>query len=110
MQKDKKPDKKKTAEKKLNRRQFLVGGSAAIAAGAIAATTGVKTASAEPQEVSYPASTGYLVYDSKKCMGCTTCILACSLTHYGAQSLSLSRIQIIQDSFGKTRIVRKQAE
>ena len=28
-------------------------------------------------------------------------MLACSLTHYGVQSLSLSRIQIMQDSFGK---------
>lgn len=101
MQKEKKPDKKETSEKKMNRRQFLVGGSAALAAGAIAATTGVKTAGAEPKEITYPASMGYLVYDSKKCMGCTTCMLACSLTHYGAHNLSLSRIQIIQDSFGK---------
>ena len=99
MSKNEKPDKKETSEKKINRRQFLVGGSAALAAGAIAATTGVKTA--DSQEVTHPASTGYLVYDSKKCIGCTTCMLACSLTHYGAQSLSLSRIQIIQDSFGK---------
>ena len=28
-------------------------------------------------------------------------MLSCSLTHYGVQSLSLSRIQIMQDSFGK---------
>ena len=101
MLKNKKPDKKDNSEKKMNRRQFLVGGGAALAAGTIAATTGLKTAAAEPQEVSYPASRGYLVYDSKKCIGCTTCMLACSLTHYGAQSLSLSRIQIVQDSFGK---------
>jgi len=101
MPEDKKPDKKETSAKKMNRRQFLVGGSAALAAGAIAATTGVKTSEAEAQEVTYPESRGYLVYDSKKCMGCTTCMLACSLTHYGAQNLSLSRIQIIQDSFGK---------
>ncbi len=101
MPKIKKPDKKESSEKTLNRRQFLVGGSAALAAGTIAATTGAKKAAAEPGDVSYPASKGYLVYDSKKCMGCTTCMLACSLTHYGEQNLSLSRIQIIQDSFGK---------
>jgi len=101
MPENKKPDKKETPEKKMNRRQFLVGGSAALAAGAIAATSGVKTTEADAQEVTYPESKAYLVYDSKKCMGCTTCMLACSLTHYGAQSLSLSRIQIIQDSFGK---------
>ena len=28
-------------------------------------------------------------------------MMACSLAHYGEQNLSLSRIQIIQDSFGK---------
>jgi protein NrfC len=28
-------------------------------------------------------------------------MLSCSLTHYGVQNLSLSRIQIMQDSFGK---------
>jgi protein NrfC len=101
MQKIKKPDKKESAEKTMNRRQFLVGGSTALAAGTLAATTGLKPGTAEAQEVTYPASKGYLVYDSKKCMGCTTCMLACSLTHYGKQNLSLSRIQIIQDSFGK---------
>jgi protein NrfC len=99
MPKDKKPDKKENSEKNMNRRQFIVGSSAALAAGAIAATTGVKPAEAEP--TSYPISKGYLVYDSKKCIGCTTCMLSCSMVHYGEQNLSLARIQIMQDSFGK---------
>lgn len=95
-------EKTKDKKKEINRRQFLVGSSAALAAGALAAAPGVKNADAsEPREISYPESHGYLVYDSKKCIGCTTCMLACSLTHYGEQNLSLSRIQIIQDSFGK---------
>ena len=102
MSKNKKPDKKETPEKKMNRRQFLVGGSAALAAGAIAATTGVKSAAAQETEMPpYPESKGYLVYDSKKCIGCTTCMLSCSMVHYGEQNLSLARIQIMQDSFGK---------
>ncbi len=46
-------------------------------------------------------SDGYLVVDVEKCQGCISCMLACSLVHEGAQSLSLSRIQILQDSFGK---------
>jgi len=41
------------------------------------------------------------VTDSKKCTGCTTCMLACSLVHYGVQNPSRARIQIMQDSFGK---------
>ncbi len=99
---NKKPDKKEAPEKTMNRRQFLVGGSAALAAGAIAVTAGINTASAEEAKgATYPESKGYLVYDSKKCIGCTTCMLSCSMVHYGEQNLSLSRIQIIQNSFGK---------
>lgn len=102
MPKNKKTSKKEISENKLNRRQFLVSSSAALATGALAATTGIKAARvSEAKEVTYPESKGYLVYDSKKCMGCTTCMLSCSTVHYGKQSLSLSRIQIIQDSFGK---------
>jgi len=45
-----------------------------------------------------PHSEGYLVVDMGKCMGCCTCMTTCSLTHHGKVSLSLSRIQIQQDS------------
>ncbi len=90
------------AKKKLSRRDFLVTGGAAVAVDALVATTPAAVAAPTPAaEASYPASKGYLVYDSKKCAGCTTCMLACSLVHYGVQNLSLSRIQIMQDSFGK---------
>jgi protein NrfC len=101
MIKNNKPDQNKTPDKNWNRRQFLVGGGTALAAGAITAATSVNAAAAPATGDSFPKSRAYLVYDSKKCMGCTTCMLACSLTHYGVQSLSFSRIQIIQDSFGK---------
>jgi protein NrfC len=46
-------------------------------------------------------SDGYLVVDVEKCQGCISCMLACSLVQEGVQSPSLSRIQILQDSFGK---------
>jgi protein NrfC len=87
------------AKKKLSRRHFLATGGAVVAVDALLSST---TSSAAPAAtISYPTSQGYLVYDSKKCAGCTTCMLSCSLTHYGEQNLSLSRIQIMQDSFGK---------
>jgi protein NrfC len=95
------------AKKKFSRRDLLVAGGTVVAVEALIATTPAKaavtTTSPEPaaKGPSYPASKGYLVYDSKKCAGCTTCMLSCSLTHYGVQNLSLSRIQIMQDSFGK---------
>jgi protein NrfC len=46
-----------------------------------------------------PPADGYLLVDVKKCQGCLSCMLACSLIHEGAESLSLSRIQIMQNSF-----------
>ena len=47
-----------------------------------------------------PISKGYLLVDTKKCAGCCTCMLACSLVHEGRSNLSLSRIQIASDTFG----------
>lgn len=96
---DTKADQIKIKTPDYSRRKFLVGGGAALAALTPAtALTATASATAKPE---YAASEGYLVYDSKKCAGCTTCMLSCSLTHEGVQSLTLSRIQIIQDSFGK---------
>ena len=47
-----------------------------------------------------PVSKGYLLVDTKKCTGCCSCMLACSLVHEGKSALSLSRIQIFDDAFG----------
>jgi len=47
------------------------------------------------------AAWGFLLVDMKKCQGCASCMLACSLVHEGEINLSLSRIQIQQDPFGK---------
>jgi protein NrfC len=86
------------------RREFLAGGGAAIAAGALITCTPESMASALAQtqisteKVSYPASTGYIVYDSRLCIGCQSCMYACSMSHEGAANPSLSRIQIIRDA------------
>ena len=47
------------------------------------------------------ATWGFLLVDMKKCQGCMSCMLACSLVHEGEENLSLSRIQIQQDPYGK---------
>jgi protein NrfC len=47
-----------------------------------------------------PKAEGYLVVDTKKCAGCLSCMLACSLAHEGEENLALSRIQVIQNVFG----------
>ncbi len=46
-------------------------------------------------------SEGYIVVDEKKCQACVTCMLACSLVHEGVESYSKSRIQVVQDPFGR---------
>jgi protein NrfC len=105
MPEDKKAVNKEAADKKrLSRRDFLVTGGTVVAVDALMATAPAKAVASPPPaaaETAYPASQGYLVYDSKKCAGCTTCMLSCSLVHYGVQNLSRARIQIMQDSFAK---------
>ncbi len=48
-----------------------------------------------------PISQGYLLVDTRKCQGCLSCMLACSLVHDGRENLSLARIQIIQNPFSR---------
>jgi len=81
-------------KKKLLRREFLTGGGAVIAAGAL----GVCVPESAEAAVTYPASTGYIVYDSRLCLGCQSCMFACSLTHEGEANPALSRIQIVRDA------------
>ena len=87
--------KDESKKKPVSRRDFLKSGSAAIAAGALGVYTSVPTP-ANAEDISYEPSKGYIVYDSRLCLGCQSCMYACSLTHEGIASPSLSRIQIIQ--------------
>jgi protein NrfC len=98
---DSKKDENK--EKSVSRRDFLKSGSAAFAAGAMGvyASGSTSTALASPDPVEapeYELSTGYIVWDSRLCLGCQSCMYACSLTHEGVAYPSLSRIQIIRDA------------
>lgn len=86
--------------KKVLRRDFLIGGGTAIAAGALTAVAppSASAALAPATDVSYEQSEGYIVYDSRLCLGCQSCMYACSMTHEGEANPSLSRIQIIRDA------------
>jgi protein NrfC len=69
-----------------------------------ATDTPAPTSTPEAEQILVPAdgippADGYLLVDIEKCQGCVSCMLACSLIHEGVESLSLSRIQIVQDSF-----------
>jgi protein NrfC len=92
---DKKPVTEKAGGKTFSRRAFVKGGGTVLAGGALTAVSSATSlAASDTQKMSFPLSTKYLVYDSKNCAGCLGCMLACSMVHEGATSLSLSRIQI----------------
>ena len=46
------------------------------------------------------AEWGFILVDTKKCQGCKSCMLACSMVHDGSISLSTSRIQVFSDPYG----------
>lgn len=97
--KDKTPD-VSAASPGLSRREFVTGvggtGFGLVLGGLL-----VKGFLLPDEVMAIPASEGYLLVDSKKCQGCNTCTMACALVHHGVQSLSLGRIQITQEPFGK---------
>jgi protein NrfC len=76
-------------------RRDLLGGLGVLS---MAAAFGAPVLLADDRLV-IPNSEGFLIVDRKKCQGCGTCMMACSLAHAGVASYSLSRIQVVQDSF-----------
>jgi len=90
----------KNKKEKYSRREFVVSSGAIIAGGALSAAL-PEQLSAEKKggKEEYPLSKGYLVYDSRQCSGCMSCMLACSLVHDGEASTSRSRIQIDRNVF-----------
>lgn len=82
----------------LTRRNFLqVVGVFTVSAG-VGTLLGCEPLPEEP-DASEPACMGYIVVDSRKCQGCLTCMIACSLAHEGCVNLSRARLQITQSSF-----------
>jgi protein NrfC len=95
MARDKRSESDSAQGKRYSRRDFVIGSGTILAGGALTACSpDTLSAAAESTNESYPLSTGYLVYDSRRCAGCLSCMLACSLVHDGETSTSLSRIQV----------------
>ena len=95
-----KTKKQNPSNEMLSRRDFLkVSKQVCVGAGVCAVLPGIIVI--RETMAAMPVSGGYLLVDLKKCQGCMTCMLACSLAHEGVESLSLSRIQIVQNSFEK---------
>lgn len=82
----------------LSRREFLkvVGIFAFSVSG-----SGILSCSTGTAISTYPRSKGYILVDSKKCQGCMTCMIACSLVNEGCVNLSLARLQVVQDPLGR---------
>jgi protein NrfC len=83
----------------VSRRQFLTG-VGGLGIGTVLGGLLVKGILMPDEVLAIPASEGYLLVDTKKCSGCTSCMMACSLMHHGETNHSLSRIQITQNPFG----------
>ena len=47
--------------------------------------------------MAFAPAEGYILVDSKKCQGCQSCMMACSMVHEGEINLSLARIQVMQN-------------
>ena len=100
-QKEKKREKEYVV---ISRRDFLkFTGTVVIGVGiggySEAANLPPKLAMLKNGKAGIPVSEGYLLVDTKKCQGCMSCMLACSLVHEGKENLSLARIQVIQTPF-----------
>jgi protein NrfC len=88
----------------ISRRNFLkIAGVFAVSAGVEGCTKSEEKTSRfiDPRDLEpgLTPSKGYLLVDTKKCQGCVTCMITCSLVHEGNVNLSLSRIQIMQNPF-----------
>ncbi len=95
--------------KEIGRRDFLKGLGAGVIGGGLViggVFTGTRTGIVSAvgtnnvRKLSAPASGGYILVDSKKCAGCQSCMLACSLVHEGKENTTLSRIQVLWNSLG----------
>ncbi|MBW2622097.1 MAG: 4Fe-4S dicluster domain-containing protein [Deltaproteobacteria bacterium] len=85
-------------KKERTRREFLsTAKNLALGLGVVGIAPGMFLL--KDARAAIPVSGGYLLVDTKKCQGCVSCMLACSLVNEGEENLSLSRIQILQNSF-----------
>lgn len=118
-------EEEKNEPRLVSRRAFLrgtgvvVGGAVVVAAVPTVAATSAEASAVVPSPATLPAgappaavpaapaaapsapaapSVAYLVVDPKKCAGCTSCMMACSMVHEKKASLSTSRIQVTQSA------------
>ncbi len=96
----KQKESEQVSKRGLSRRGFIRQ-SAGFAVGLGLGFTGPNFKWISDALAAFPVSGGYLLVDNKKCQGCLTCMLACSLVNEGTENLSLSRIQVLQNPFAR---------
>jgi Fe-S-cluster-containing dehydrogenase component len=102
------PDPPGPVPEEISRRSFLkcagvvvIGAGAGVSVGAPGCAESGDEEDGRCEYPDLPKSRGYVLVDTKKCQGCLSCMLACSLVHEGVENLSLARIQVLQDPFAK---------
>jgi protein NrfC len=94
-------DHKAAVVRGVTRKEFLKGlGSGLVVAGVFSAGGSAVLGRGRTGQGAIPLSQGYLLVDSLKCAGCRTCMMACSLTHEGKENPTLSRIRVLENTFG----------
>jgi len=99
---------KREPEKEISRRDFLRGVASGVA-GVVIISAGGFVIWRESQPEAEPAVTrigtavppsGYIRWDSDKCVGCERCILACALAHGGVTNPQFSSVMWKADFVG----------
>jgi Fe-S-cluster-containing hydrogenase component 2 len=98
-------DKKKSEVKKINRREFITGGGAVLAFGAVSSLaacipSATKTATQTILE-GVPVS-ALVVHNPNICAGCGVCGLMCAFYHEKEYGHSLARNELVRDPFNAT--------
>lgn len=91
---------KRVVKKEMSRRNFIKAASTA-AAGVGISTLLPGIIWIDEAIAAIPVCEGYLLVDTKKCQGCASCMLACSLVNEGVADYAQARIQVVQNSFQK---------
>ena len=95
--------KKESGPKDISRREFITKAGAVLVVGAVAGLAACSPKSLQVEEIGVPAD--HIGFDPELCAGCGTCVLMCSLTHWGEAGPSLANSTLVRSPFEGTSMV-----